>query len=121
MEKLFLFGVDDCTSKKINQIAVKLKIRCTLIPPTQYNQTLEAIVSGKSSPLSAPPAGPLPTESLLLMCDFSDKRMDRLLFSLRQASISIDFKAMLTPTNKKWTVLQLLLELHREKAAYDRL
>ena len=118
MEKLLIFHLNDTEYKKLEQITRNLKIRCERIADSSYNQTLEALVSGKASSLATDFSGKVPSESLLLMCDFSDKRMDKLLFELRKAGVAIDFKAVLTPTNQKWTVLQLLFEMQKERAAY---
>ena len=118
MEKLLVFHLDDTEYKKLEQIARNLKIRCERVADSAYNQPLESLVSGKAIPLTANYSGKVPSERLLLMCDFSDKRMDKLLFELRKAGVAIDFKAVLTPTNKKWTVLQLLFEMQKERAAY---
>ena len=51
------------------------------------------------------------------MCGLSNKRMDKLLFALRKAEVRVDYKAALTPTNQKWDVLHLLLEMHAERAS----
>lgn len=118
MEKLLVFHLNDTEYKKLEQIARNLKIRCERIADSSYNQTLESLVLGGKNPLSAPFTGTAPSGSLILMCEFSNKRMDKLLFELRRAGTAIDFKAVLTPINKKWTVLQLMLEMHKERAAY---
>jgi hypothetical protein len=49
------------------------------------------------------------------MCGFSEKEMDKLLAALKKAQVPIDYKAILTPTNRRWNVLRLLLELGVEK------
>lgn len=121
MEKLLLFHFNDTEQKKLKQAARSLKIHYEQIDAADYSQPLEALVSGKKNPLTAPFNGEVPEESLLLMCDFSDKRMDALLFALRKAEAQIDYKAVLTPTNRKWNVLRLLLEMRAEKAAYAKL
>lgn len=118
MEKLLIFHLDDTEYKKLEQITRNLKIRCERVADSAYNQTLEALASGKVNPLATTFTGNIPPESLLLMCDFSDKRMDKLLFELRKAGVAIDFKAVLTPTNQKWTIPQLMFEMHKERAAY---
>lgn len=119
MEKLLIFHLDDTEYKKLEQIARNLKIRCERIADSSYNQTLESLVSGKINPLAADFTGKVPTESLLLMCGLSDKRMDKLLFELRRAGVSIDFKAVQTPTNQNWTVLKMLFEMQKERDAYE--
>lgn len=121
MEKLLLFHLTDTEAKKIKQAARNLKIRCESIETAAYSQPLEALVSGKPSPLAAPFTGEVPPESLLLMCGLSDKRIDALLLALRKAGVQVDYKAVLTPTNRKWNVLRLLLEMRAEKAAYEKM
>lgn len=118
MEKLLIFHLNDAEYKKLEQITRNLKIRCERVADSSYGQTLESLVSGTVSPLVAGFTGKVPAESLLLMCGFSDKRMDKLLFELRRTGVAIDFKAVLTPTNQKWTVLRLLFEMQKERAAY---
>ena len=43
-----------------------------------------------------------------------------MLFELKSRKVQIDFKAILTPTNRKWTLRQLHAELEREKASFTR-
>lgn len=137
MEKLLLFGADDAEFQKINQIASRLKLRLEQVDPADYKRTLGEIASGshKHSALGAPAASgqdaarsssgvqtggssPALSESLLVMCNLSDKRMDKLLFELRRADAALSYKAVLTPTNAGWTIPRLMLEMQREKAAY---
>lgn len=117
MEKILLFGTTDADSITIRQIASRMKLAYERIEPCFHSCTLGSIESGsyKNIPVSATSET---SESLLVMCGLSDKRMDKLLFELRRSDARLDYKAVLTPTNKDWTVSHLLLELHREKAAY---
>ena len=126
MEKILLFGVTDTKYNQIKQIAGRMKIRCEQVVPACYSHTLEQLlssnttvpnVSGSTAPIMTQGAA----ESLLVMCGLSDKRMDKLLFELRRSNVTLDYKAVLTPTNRNWTVSQLLLEMRREKAAYRRM
>ncbi len=138
MEKLLVFGISDIEYNKIKQVAGRMKLRCEQFAPSDYSHTLEQLLGSGSSVSSAgapitpvaasnvpiaPAAGSAQSvaESLLVMCDLSDKRIDKLLFELRRSDVVLDYKAILTPTNRKWTVSQLLLEMHREKAAYQRM
>lgn len=134
MEKLLFFGTDTDTYQNIKQIANRLKLRCEQITPAYYTNTLEDILCNNYQNTPSPLVGnsgsansniintisSKTSESLLLMCDLPDKRMDKLLFELRRANVQIDYKAILTPTNRKWTVLQLMLEMHKEKIAFQR-
>lgn len=120
MEKLLVFHLDDDNLKKLKQIAGALKIRIELVPATDYLKTLEMIVSKTSSPLLNPFSGEVPSESMIVFCDFPEKKMDKLLLALRRDQVTIDYKAVLTPTNRKWNVMRLYLEMHAEKAAYQK-
>lgn len=122
MEKLLLFGSDDAEFQKINQIASRLRLHMERVDPADYALTLGEIASGShksaSCAKSADSASPALSESLLVMCHLSDKRMDKLLFELRRADAKLSYKAVLTPTNAGWTLPRLMLEMQREKAAY---
>lgn len=150
MEKLLLFHLDDSARKKIKQIAKAQKIRCEFVEPSSYLLNLEDIVSGRRSPAALVAAveesgqnpaakakdketsqecarsadaayhGEVPDESLLLLCGFTETRMDKLLAALRNARVQVDYKAVLTPTNRRWNVMRLLLEMRAEKAAYEK-
>ena len=52
------------------------------------------------------------------MCDVTEKQMNRLLMELRRREIRIDYKAVLTDTNRNWNVGQMYLEMARERAMY---
>ena len=59
-------------------------------------------------------------ESLVIFCDVTDKHMDKLLFEIRQKNLDVTFKAVLTDTNKKWNIRQMLVEMRRERFEYMR-
>lgn len=121
MEKLLIFHMNDMELKKIKQIAGAQKIRYELVEPASYMQTLGALATGTPSPLTEPFCGTVPEESMLLMCDFTEKRIDKLLLALRRAKVQMDYKAVLTPTNRKWNVMRLMLEMRAEKNAYEKM
>ena len=45
---------------------------------------------------------------------------DILLFEMRQKCFDVSFKAVLTDTNRKWNIKQMLVEMRREKFEYMR-
>jgi hypothetical protein len=131
-DKLLVFHPNDADWKKIKQIANAQKIRAERVEPARYMQPLGTLAAGgqftqgktftgggnPQGKNSATFEGTVPAESLILMCGFSEKEMDKLLAALKKAQLPIDYKAILTPTNRRWNVLRLLLELGVEKAAY---
>ena len=105
MEKLLVFHLDDNNLKKLKQITGALKVRVEEVPSSDYLK---------------PFSGKVPAESLIVFCDFTEKKMDKLLASLRRDQVVIDYKAVLTPTNRKWNVMRTYLEMQAEKAAYRK-
>ena len=120
MEKLLVFHLDDNNFKKLKQVTGTLKIRVEEVPSSDYLKPLEMIVNKTASPLIQPFSGEVPSESLIVFCDFTEKKMDKLLAALHRDQIAIDYKAVLTPTNKKWNVMRMYLEMQAEKSAYQK-
>jgi hypothetical protein len=115
MEKILLFQSDQ--QQQIAQIASRMNIRLVVVTPKQYAQTLEEMEK-EQPPKDGAEKMPLPG-SLLLFCGFSEKRLDKMLFELRSAKITTTHKAVLTPTNAKWTVQRLWMELERERMSME--
>ena len=91
-----------------------------------YNETLDNIVNGKISSVNSTSSASisplvadnqLPSDSILIFCDLSEKHLNRMLFELKSRKVQIDLKAILTPTNRRWTLRQLHNELERERAS----
>lgn len=127
MEKLICYQIEN--TREIERLASNMKIRVIKADAAMYNEMLDSIVNGKISsinsnfsasisPLVA--ADKLPSDSILIFCDLSEKHLNRMLFELKSRKVQIDFKAILTPTNRKWTLRQLHAELEREKASFTR-
>jgi hypothetical protein len=131
-DKLLVFHPNEADWKKIKQIANAQKIRAERVEPARYMQTLGTLATGgqftqgktfagrqdsygKTSVGQQSSQGQVPAESMIVMCGFSEKEMDKLLAALKKAQVPIDYKAILTPTNRRWNVLRLLLELGVEK------
>ena len=55
--------------------------------------------------------------SMLIFCDVKERHQNQILEKLCTMDVSITYKAILTPTNRHWTVFQLYDELHREHCA----
>ncbi len=59
-----------------------------------------------------------PQESMVVMCGFTEKQMNRFLEKLKKESLPVDYKAVLTATNRSWNVRRMYLEMARERAMY---
>lgn len=120
MEKILAFHLSDTELRELKRCTGALNMRVEVIAPEDYLQTLGSLAKNRKNALTAAYTGELPQESLLVFCDFTEKRMDKLLLSLRKNRLLIDYKAVLTPTNSQWNVLRLLLELRAERLSFEK-
>ena len=86
------------------------------IRPAQLSCRVGDLIAG-----DAPGAyeGEAPQEKLLVLDGFSRPDLDRLLAGLRAADIWVPLKAVVTPSNRTWTVAALMGELARERASLE--
>ena len=114
-------------TREIERLASNMKIRVIKADASIYNETLDNIVNGKISSVNSTSSASispliadnqLPSDSILIFCDLSEKHLNRMLFELKSRKVQIDLKAILTPTNRKWTLRQLHDELKRERASF---
>ncbi len=117
MEKILAFQVRETDLQKLKEISASMRIKLVVIEKVDFRQTVNDLLSQKKNPLVEPYNGQI-TESMLLLHEFSDKRLDALLKALRREQVKVDFKAVTTKTNIKWTVLQLFFEMEKERKAY---
>ncbi len=118
MAKLLLININD--SKSICRLVSPMNVHVETVSPAFFNETLEKLASKNLSKqenitdLTLADSSAFFKESLIIFCDVPEKKFDKILFKLRQSKISVDYKAVLTKTNSKWSVKRLLLELERE-------
>ena len=86
MEKLICFQIEN--TREIERLASNMKIRVIKADAAMYNEMLDSIVNGKISsinsnfsasisPLVA--ADKLPSDSILIFCDLSEKHLNRMI------------------------------------------
>jgi len=129
MEKLIAINLDDSEYVRLQKIAGRMRLRAERLDCSvgeDYNAELGEIASGKykgnlqSGNKCEEYENQLKDDkSLILICGLSEKRLDKVLFELRRAEVAADFKAVLTPANKNWTLRRLFAELGRERAAME--
>lgn len=112
MKKILLFQVDN--PLKVKQAVATMRFRVESIPVEKFNQTVESLLSGGEEEEQSY-SGEIPEGSLLLMCGLSNSEVDQVLYRLRSQKIFTTYKAVLTPTNIGWNVLELYQEMKKEK------
>jgi len=120
MEKILAFHIQEEERKKLKAITSQLKIQLIEVEKEAYRQIIEDLLEKKRNPLVEKYKGNQVTESLIVMEGFTEKRLDFLLKKIRETGLRLDYKAVATPVNKKWSVLNLYLEMERERNAYRR-
>ena len=120
---LLLAGADIFTVGLL-RAAVPDGIGIITITPDLYHTPLGLIAAshghlpGNSSlqAHSRPEKGEGPGESILVLCGWkNDPGLDRILSLINGSGASVSLKAVLTPANASWTILQLYEELKRER------
>ena len=102
MEKILIYQVKE--KEAVKQLLAPMKIRLEEIKTTDLRQSIGDLAEGKKNVLTAPFTGSAPQESLMVFCGVNEKHFD--------------YKAVLTPSKRIWSVLMLMLELTKEKNSF---
>ena len=103
-------------------LLIRMGIRIRNIAPEQVNEQVGALAGiagfekANAKPATDPNTAAKLQEEMLVLCNFSEARLDALLQGMRRSGIRIALKAMLTESNASWTFLQLYEELLKEHA-----
>ena len=103
-------------------LLIRMGIRIKNIAPEQANEQVGALAGiagfekANAEPATDPKTAAKLQEEMLVLCNFSEARLDALLQGMRRSGIRIALKAMLTESNASWTFLQLYEELLKEHA-----
>lgn len=103
-------------ASRLKAVLVRMGIRIKNISPDQMNQTV-GYLAGIEGFLEEPAGeeSPVAEEEILVMKNFSNRRIDELIMNIRKAGIpKIELKAVVTDTNSKWKLYDLYQELRQE-------
>ncbi len=120
MEQILAFQIEEGEVKKVREIANRMKIAFRVVEQRAYRQTIGDLLEQRQNFLVQDYTENQIKESMIVMEGFREKRLDMLLKLLRDKGVRVDYKAVVTPFNRKWNVLQLYLEMERERAAYGK-
>ena len=104
--------------KKLKKICAGKSVRVRAVTPEDFTQPVGALCGvEKRLESPAPESGEL-TEKLLVLTHMTQRQLDSLLTELRTARLCTGaLKAVLTPTNAKWSSYKLYAELKRERGS----
>ena len=115
MAKVLLFQCEN--EREIRQILTPMKIQAVSVPKTKFHMTLKELERENDEEGNF--GGAYPEGSMIVMCDFTEKQLDRLLMDFRNRNVKIDYKMVMTATNASWDVLHVYFEAQREKIMYE--
>lgn len=99
MEKLICFQIEN--TREIERLTSNMKIRVIKADASMYNEMLDSIVNGKISSVNSTSSASispliadnqLPSDSILIFCDLSEKHLNRMLFELKSRQSPNRFK-----------------------------
>lgn len=117
MEQILAFGLNQAEEAALKELLAILPVKITAISDASFTENLETLAQDpalfKTDSASSSP------EKLLLFCELTEKHFNTALSRLKSAHFPADYKAVLTPTNRKWNVSRLYAEMSAEKRAIE--
>ena len=139
-ESLLLFNVGNVQTAAIKRLADNMRLRVVDVSADKYDYTLGDICDGKAGTVGfaakasasgipaiaggrvqsagAVSSGNSAGKSLLVFAGVTDKHMDKILFEMKSRQITVDYKAVMTETNRAWNIHRLMFEMEKERRAY---
>lgn len=108
-EKLLLYGENAVRTEKILSGE---RVSCIVVAKDAAGETL-AYLSGESG-ASRCGKSESRDDECMVFCGFSGERLNHILGILRVAGVCLPYKAVMTPSNRLWTLCALIDELKRE-------
>lgn len=116
---VLLYGLEAEQERLIKAHCLVKKIRVHQIQPQEIFLPLGRLCGLEQEQEPGEAEGKI-SEPLLIMAHFSPSLRDGFLRELRRRKIPpISLKAVLTPTNQSWSLLELYEELKREREAFE--
>lgn len=130
METVLYYSPEDPPYvSKLKGVMVRMGIRIKNVSAAQVMEQVGALAGmkgfAKTLDQNEAPAQkeelPVIPEEVLVMCNFSRRRMDEFMMNLRKAGVpKIQLKAIVTETNCRWTFYHLYEEISEEHARMQK-
>lgn len=121
MEKILAIACSDVQIEILKKITGDMKIRLQRVLEKDTDHTLEEILnSGSDEKVSGEEVSD-GENSLVIFCDLTEKHLDHVLARLREKKAGLCYKAVLTPTNRKWNLQKLYINMEMEKKQFEQM
>lgn len=118
-ETILLYGFDDGERKRlVTKALMPLGFRLKGVEPKEYLQPVGYLAGVKEVlPVDAEYDGEAFESEMMILSVQSMSRVDQVILALRKGGVGrINYKAVITPTNKDWDSVTLYKEISREHA-----
>ena len=113
---IFLYGMSEDKTEKIEMLSERLKLRCSRIPKGAGSEKIRNIVEKKPLKSIQSDAGTI--SEVLIFNGLNDEELDVFLKEYKNMGIEpVGLKAIVTADNSGWTLDELIGELIKERAA----
>lgn len=113
---LYRLGEETETGKALRAILREMKLLTLSVGEAHLGETAGRLVATNAEVSGEAPEC-VPRAEFMLLCALGDGQLDRLLAAMRRSGVSVPYKAVLTETNKNWTLCKLIEEVVREHEA----
>ena len=121
MEKILAIACSEAQIEILKKVTGDMKIRLQRVPEKDTDHTLEEILnSGSDEKVSGEEVSD-GENSLVIFCDLTEKHLDHVLARLREKKAGLCYKAVLTPTNRKWNLQKLYINMEMEKKQFEQM
>lgn len=114
------FQLTEKENGQLKDLCMVMGLRLRAVGPEKYGETIGALAGLAAEKGAAKHFVPL-SEKMLVFADVSDGALEVLLNMLRAMDIAVgSYKAVMTETNRDWTVPMLFAELKAERQEMEQ-
>lgn len=116
---LYHLGEESETGRALRAVLEEQNILTLSVGEEALGETVGRLASTNGEPGAGVPER-VPEAAFMLLCALGDRQLDRLLAAMRRAGVFVPYKAVLTATNRDWTLGALIDEVVREHEMLNR-
>lgn len=109
-----VYGVSKDKKNGILKLLERFRIEGREVFEDEVNQQIGFLCGWNGFYKNENPALEIPKQECLVFCSIDSETLNRLLSALRNSGLSVDLKAIVTPSNQSWKLCELIDELEKE-------
>lgn len=117
---LYHLGEESETGRALRAVLEEQNILTLSVGEEALGETVGRLASANGETADAGVPERVPEAAFMLLCALGDRQLDRLLAAMRRAGVFVPYKAVLTATNRDWTLGALIDEVVREHEMLNR-